>query len=48
MFRIGSSDVFDDDNRAGGHRIRLGGGRFRLPGWMFYPFVGLLSLWLFG
>jgi hypothetical protein len=46
MFRIGRSGTSDDD-QEGGHRIRLGGGRFTLPAWLFYPFVALLSLWVF-
>lgn len=38
----------EDDDGDGGRQYRLGGGRFNLPSWIFYPFVALLSLWVFG
>jgi hypothetical protein len=46
MIKFGGIGI-TSPNPAGGHRLALGGGRITLPGWLFYPFVALLSGWVF-
>lgn len=46
MIKLGGIGLTSTQHE-GAHRVSLGGGRIALPGWLFYPFVALLSAWVF-